>query len=83
MQMKGPIFRLARGILLHLCDNVASQPLLGPSRNVPTQLTVGEEHCVTTLITAAKETTSSSAPSYINIQWISLVSRRSNRTRSS
>ena len=24
MQMKGPIFRLARGILLHLCDNVAS-----------------------------------------------------------
>ena len=24
MQMKGPIFRLARGILLHPCDNVAS-----------------------------------------------------------
>ena len=24
MQMRSPIFRLARGILLHLCDNVAS-----------------------------------------------------------
>ena len=24
MQKNGPIFRLARGILLHLCDNVAS-----------------------------------------------------------
>lgn len=43
MQMKGPIFRLARGILLHMCDNVAS--------------------------------------SYINILWISFVSRRSNRTQ--
>ena len=47
MQMKGPIFRLARGILLHLCDNVAS----------------------------------SSASNYINILWISFVSRRSNRTQ--
>ena len=43
MQMKGPIFRLARRILLHMCDNVAS--------------------------------------SYINILWISFVSRRSNRTQ--
>ena len=47
MQMKGPIFRSARGILLHLYDNVAS----------------------------------SSASSYINILWISFVSRRSNRTQ--
>ena len=43
----GSYFRLARGILLRLCDNVAS----------------------------------SSASSYINIIWISFISRRSNRTQ--
>ena len=47
MPMKGPIFRFARGIFLHLYENVAS----------------------------------SSASSYINILWLSFVSRRSNRTQ--